>query len=143
MTNQSANDWSILFHLDLQLTWVQCTGGGSETSRRRLSTRSPTACTPPTLSASTPSASHGTSHTNQLLGETRRQISSSVRRCFGTEERRLPVRDGGPPNPSVRRWCGGLRRRSVVLDEDGVSAQKDLAVILMFSGLFCKKTGWM
>ena len=64
-------------------------------------------------------------------------------RCFGTEERRLPVRDGGPPSPSVRRWCGGLRRRSVVLDEDGVSAQKDLAVILMFSGLFCKKTGWM
>jgi hypothetical protein len=64
-------------------------------------------------------------------------------RCFGTEERRLPVRDGGPPSPSFRRWCGGLRRRSVVHDEGEVTAQKDLFVNLMFSGLFCMKLGWM
>jgi hypothetical protein len=47
-------------------------------------------------------------------------------RCSGTEERRLPVRDGGPPSPSVWRWCGRLRRRSVARDEDDARAQEGL-----------------
>ena len=64
-------------------------------------------------------------------------------RCSGTDERRLPVRDGGPPSPSYRRWCGGFRRRSVLLDQDDATAQKDLIVISLFSGLFCKILGWM
>ena len=64
-------------------------------------------------------------------------------RCSGTEERRLPVRDGGAPSPSYWRWCGGFRRRDVVHDEDDASAQKDLIVIFMFSGLFCMIRGWM
>jgi hypothetical protein len=64
-------------------------------------------------------------------------------RCSGTEECRLPIRDGGPPSPSFWRWCGGFRRHSVGRDEDDATVQKDLIVILMFSGLFCKKLGWM
>lgn len=27
-------------------------------------------------------------------------------RCSGTEERRLPGREGEPPSPRFRRWCG-------------------------------------
>ena len=64
-------------------------------------------------------------------------------RCFCTEECRLSVRDGGPPSPSFRRWCGGFRRRSVGLDEDEAAAQEDFLVIFMFPGFFCKFRGWM
>jgi hypothetical protein len=57
-------------------------------------------------------------------------------RCYGTEERRLPVRDGGPPSPSFRRWRGGLRRRSVVQDEDDARLRKDFFVISLLSWVF-------
>ena len=62
-------------------------------------------------------------------------------RCSGTEERRLPDRVGEPPSPRRWRWCGGLRRRSVLRVEDNAGAQRVFVVIFMFSGLFCKKPG--
>jgi hypothetical protein len=54
---------------------------------------------------------------------------------------RLPVCDGEPPSPRLWRWCSGIRRRGVVLDEDEASAQKDLVVISLFSGRLCKSLG--
>jgi hypothetical protein len=54
---------------------------------------------------------------------------------------RLPVRDGEPPSPRSWRWCGGFRRRGIVLDEVEASAQKDLVVFSLFSGRLCKSLG--
>ena len=63
-------------------------------------------------------------------------------RRSGAEGRRLPGRLGAPPSPSEEwRSGGGFRRRSVLCDEDGAGAQKDLVVIFFFSGLFCKNLG--
>lgn len=64
-------------------------------------------------------------------------------RCICTEERRLSVRDGGPPSPSFWRWRGGFRRRSVEVDEDEAAAQEDFNVIFMYPGFFCKIRGWL
>ena len=54
---------------------------------------------------------------------------------------RLPVRDGEPPNPRSWRCCGRFRRRGVLLGGDEVRARRDLVVISLFSGLFCKSLG--
>jgi hypothetical protein len=63
-------------------------------------------------------------------------------RRFGAEDRRLPGRMGAPPSPSfVQRSGGGFRRRSVLRDEDDAGAQKDLCVIFLCSGFFCKNLG--
>jgi hypothetical protein len=57
-------------------------------------------------------------------------------RCSGTEERRLPVRDGGPPSPSFRRRCGRFRRRNVVRDEDDARAQDGFSCIFFIFWAF-------
>ena len=55
------------------------------------------------------------------------------RRCFGTEGRRLPCREGEPPSPSSWRSCGGLRRRNVQLEDDDATAQEGFLVISLVS----------
>ena len=64
-------------------------------------------------------------------------------RCSGTEGRRLPVRDGGPPSPSYRRWCGRFRRRNACAMKTMPELRRDFFVISLFTGLFCKILGWM
>ena len=59
-------------------------------------------------------------------------------RCSGTEGRRLPCRQGEPPSPRSWRSCGGLRRRSVQLEDDDadVRAQEGFFVISLVSWVF-------
>ena len=57
-------------------------------------------------------------------------------RCSGTEERRLPCRGGEPPSPRSWRSCGGLRRRSVQLEDDDARAQEGFFVISLVSWVF-------
>ena len=58
------------------------------------------------------------------------------RRCYGTEWRRLPCREGVPPSPRSWRSCGGLRRRNVQLEDDGAEAQEGFFVISLVSWVF-------
>jgi hypothetical protein len=68
------------------------------------------------------------------------QVGVAVRRggwrCSGTEERRLPCREGEPPSPRFRRLCGGLRRRSVHREDDGARAQEGFFVFSYVSWAF-------
>ena len=59
-------------------------------------------------------------------------------RCSCTEGRRLPCRQGEPPSPRLWRSCGGLRRRSVQLEDDDadVRAQEGLFVFSFVSWVF-------
>jgi hypothetical protein len=58
------------------------------------------------------------------------------RRCSGTEGRRLPCREGEPPSPRFRRLCGGLRRCSVLREDDDARAQEGFFVIFFVSWAF-------